>query len=273
MQRKSNPALWSDVSILILAVLAITAFLRGAWQFWMLLLAFTVWIAFAVPRHFLPALLAYRDQNEARKLRLHYEEIMKQQSLFPDTGAADSVETVLLRHVNHRISAYLQAAYPEATWEWCSENPEQIAENGGTGRIRLHDVPDYNFAEVSLDRNAAISCQLLKVVPLDRNDPCSGGGIPESAKTQIQEIDPHIWYERKGKTVLTNLIADLDSRGHNSLTIQDDGRICIQQASQEVTRPAFEAVPSRTYWPRLVKVLERDGIASSITSQGLLVSW
>lgn len=73
---------------------------------------------------------------------------------------------VLLRHVNFRISAYLQSAYPEATWQWLEEFPEKIVAKGGTGRIQLYGVPDFNYADVSFDQKADISCSLLKIVPM-----------------------------------------------------------------------------------------------------------
>ena len=72
---------------------------------------------------------------------------------------------------------------------------------------------------------------------------------------------------------MTNLIADLNSRGHSSLTILEDGNISISQADSEIRKPAFESVPERTYWPRLVKVFEREGIAADAAEQGIVLSW
>ena len=266
MKRKTKIALWSDVSVLIVAVIAITAFTRGAWQFWLLITAFGLWSAWAVIHHLLPFLKEKKDRNEARELREHFE----RQQTFPDIDVSDPVSIVLLRHVNHRISAHLQAAYPDATWDWCEEDPERIVTKGGTGRIRLHGIPDFNFAEITLDQNAKIACQLLKIVPFAANDT---GGETEDAHEKPRQIDPQVWYEQKAKTVLSNLIADLNSRGHSSLTIHEDGSIAIMQANKDLTRPAFESVPERTYWPRLVKVFEREGIATDITEKGLVLSW
>lgn len=61
---------------------------------------------------------------------------------------------LLLRHVNHRISAYLKAVYPDATWEWRSPEPEKLILHGGTGRITISGIPDYDQAEVTLTKNA-----------------------------------------------------------------------------------------------------------------------
>ena len=45
------------------------------------------------------------------------------------------------------------------------------------------------------------------------------------------------------------------------------------QADSEITKPAFENVPEKTYWPRLAKVFEREGLAAEITSTGIALSW
>lgn len=270
MKKKAKPSLWPDVSILIVACLAITAFFRGAWQFWLLLAAFAVWCIYAVYKHLLPFLREQQDQKEARDLRRHYEQQAKHRA-FSEVDVSDPVSLVLLRHASHRISARLKAVYPDATWEWCTDHPEQIVAKGGIGRIRLHSAGNFNYAEVTLDQDARISFQLLKMIPFAEEETPESNGQPTPKK--VREIDPQVWYEQKGRAVLTNLIADLNSRGHSSLTILDDGSISITQADDEVKKPAFESIPDRTYWPRLVKVFEREGIAADAADHGLVLSW
>lgn len=273
MKHKKN--LWSDVSILIVAVLAITAFLRGTWQFWMLVTAFAVWSAWAIYRHLIPFLKELKHSKEAKKVQQHYQKQAEKQRLFWDIEVSDPVSIVLLRHVNHRISAYLQSTYPDATWDWCDENPERLVSKGGTGRIKLSGVPDFNYAEVTLDQNAKIDCQLLKIVPFaaQKNGADEQPTEAKPAPKTPSEVDPQIWFEKQGRTVLQNIIADLASRGHNSLTIEADGSIVIQQDNQDIRRSAFANLPSKEYWPRLKKVFERNGMATEITDSGLLLSW
>lgn len=273
MKKKAKPNLWPDVSILIVAVLTITAFFRGKWQLGLLITAFTVWSIYAVIRHLLPYIQEQRQRREAKVLRQHYEQRRAKQQAFSDVDISDPVSVVLLRHASHRISASLKAVYPDATWEWCVSDPEKIVAKGGIGRIRLHGAEDYNYAEVTLDQDARISFRLLKVVPFGADEPPTGNTEPAQVPRTVREVDPQVWYEKKGKTVLSNLIADLNSRGHSSLTILDDGNISIMQADKEVKKAAFESVPARTYWPRLVKVFEREGIAADATANGLVLSW
>ena len=113
-----------------------------------------------------------------------------------------SVGPVLLRHVNHRISEHLQSSYPKAHWEWTMADPARFVVYGGTGRIRVFGVPDYDYADVTLDQQGNLRCALIKIAPLEET-PASGQ----------HPLDPRAWYELQGRSVLENLIAGLRSRG------------------------------------------------------------
>ncbi len=277
---RKKKSLWSSVSILIVAVLAITAFVRGDAQVWLLAAAFTAWSVWAVVYFLVPYIKEQLHRYEAKKIRkkCEKEDVKKPQFTVPEIS--DSVTHVLLRHVNYRISAYLQSVYPEATWEWREEFPERIAAKGGTGRIKLFGVNGFNFADVTFDQNASIDCSLINVVPIAKlsNDttaaePAEDAAQPETAAKQQNPVDPQVWYEMQGRKVLESLVADLHSKGYSSLKILENGDIAIKQADSEKVKPAFESVPEKTYWTRLCKVFEREGMAANITDGGILLSW
>lgn len=268
MNKKAN--LWTGVSVLVTAVLAVMAFVRGDWQLWLLIGIFSAWAVWAAVYFLIPYLKLQKYCYVIRKRRKKNQSAAQKKN-FDVPDVSDPVDLVLLRHVNYRISGYLQSSYPDATWQWREEAPEKIIAAGGTGRIQLYGVPDFDFADVSFDQKADIQCSLLKVVPLAQTPQSSGEKktIPQNQPS----IDPQVWYEKQGRNVLENLISDLNSRGHHSLTIRDNGEIAINQADTEITRKAFESVPERTYWPRLAKVFEREGMAANITDSGLILSW
>lgn len=273
---KNKKSLWSGVSVLIVAVLAITAFVRGGLEVWLLAGAFAAWGIWAVVRFGVPYAKAQIYHYKARKIRKQCEAQPRKSKLnVPDLS--DPADIVLLRHVNYRVSSYIQSVYPDATWEWREEFPERIITKGGVARIQIFGVPDFNFADVTFDQNAGIHCAMLKIIPLSRlkENPAAPASTAEEqpAPPQPNTVDPQVWYEVKARKVLKNLIADLDSRGHSSLTIKETGEIAIQQADAEIVKPAFENVPERMFWPRLVKVFEREGMAANITDNGLLLSW
>lgn len=269
---KSDNALWGSISILAGAVIAILALIRGSWQTWLLLGVFTLWglWAFAVLlRPYMQQAKRRRMQGQLEKRRLAEGTAPGQPSGLPGMETAET-ELLLLRHVNHRISAYLRAVYPDVRWEWCEKKPEKMILTGGTGRIRLYGIPDFDHADVSVDQNADIACNMLKIVPLSE----AGGGEPEdTVPPNKQPVDPQIWYEVHGRKVLESLVADLNSRGHSRLTIHEDGDICIEEDTEDAAREHLAGFPEKTYWPRLLQVFERNGLAAEIMEKGIQISW
>ena len=94
------------------------------------------------------------------------------------------------------------------------------------------------------------------------------GNIPHK-----QPVDPQIWYEIQGRHVLETLITDLNSRGHSSLTLHENGDICVVENTDEIPKEHLSSFPEKVYWPRLVQVLESNGLAAEVTTQGIRVSW
>lgn len=268
---KQKASIWSGVSLLVTAVLAIMAFVRGDAQLWLLTAAFAIWAIWAYIVFGLPYLRRQEEKKQQAKRRRKREEQAARLSGFnvPETPVHTGL--VLLRHVNFRISAYLQSIYPDATWEWCEETPEKVITEGGVGRIRVFSVPDFNYADIQFDQQANIRCSMLKVVPMSEIAH-TDKAAPKPAPPP-QPVDPQIWYEANGRKVLEDLITDLHSRGHSSLTIKDNGDICIMQGSTEKPQSAFESLPEKVYWPRLVKVFEREGLAASVTDDKIILSW
>lgn len=102
--KRSSP-LWGSVSVLIGVVIAILALVRGAWLVPLLLLTFTAWGLWVVMFQLQPAwdsIRGYRKkEHDARKQR--------EASLYSTAQTNADAMQLLLRHVNHRISAYLRA--------------------------------------------------------------------------------------------------------------------------------------------------------------------
>ena len=266
MNKKSTVT--KSLSFLIVALLATTAFVREPWKIRAYLCAFSIfgiWIL---------AVWLYRSKRHARfkpVIARHFRAVKVKVTRTPDTGGS-SPELVLLRHVNYRISAYLQSAYPGVTWEWCNKTPEKIAAGGGTGRIRLSGVPDFNYAEITLDTQARISCELLRIVPLSAAQ-VSGASTTLKAPQPPQPVDPAVWYDIQGRGLLKTLVADLNSRGYSRLTIKENGDICVDEADGEAVKDRFNNLPGKPFWPGIVKVFENSGLTASASDKGILVSW
>lgn len=254
---KQKISLGSSTSILIGAVIAILALLRGPAQTVLLLITFALWGLWVVLTLLRPAWRANRAyrQREEREAREQ------------DALSGRNVAGLLLCHVNYRVSDYLKSAYPNARWEWTMPNPILFIAQGGTGRIRLYGVPDYEYADVTLDQKGSLNCSLVKVIPVGDKDQGTPSGQPSP--------DPSVWYELEGRSVLDTLIADLRSRGHSSLTLNEDGSISFQAETgdRKATKQAFASFPEKVYWPRLADTLAQEGLASDIQPDHIVVSW
>ncbi|WP_455436346.1 hypothetical protein [Hungatella hathewayi] len=255
------------VTALLVAVLAIMAFIRGPLQVWFLAAAFALWALWVI----VPMVITARKRSHRRQKRQTPTPPVKPREFYvPDLS--EPAEGVLLRHVNFRISAYLKSAYPDVTWEWEEKEPERIITRGGTARIKLFGVPDFNYASVIFDSKANINCDMMRIVPLSEVAGAPSGA-PAPQQNPPQPTDPQIWYEMQARQVLEDLIADLHSRGHNSLTIKENGDICIKQADAEVAAQTLKNFPARNYWQALAKVFEKEGLAAAVTDTGLAVTW
>lgn len=259
---KRQTSLWGSISVLIGVIVGIVALIRGPLLFPMLLLAFAVWGAWVLLTLVLP-----RRRAGSTRRQIEGEARSIQAELEAAHVPVDAAQT-LLRHVNYRISAYLRSSYPDARWEWISRNPALLAIQGGIGRIRLYGVEDYEYADVELDSQGGLACSLVRRMAEQAHDgePPASPGMP---------LDPRIWYEQQGRQTLEMLIADLNSRGYQHLTLTEDGSICTRQdgAAEDTVQSVFSSFPPKVYWPQLAKVLEQEGLSAAVLADCISVSW
>lgn len=270
---KKNNVPYASIGILLGVIIIIVALVRGKLQYKLTLTVLAlwgIWLAVVLLSPYLKRYKRCRDRRKQEKKRQN--EGIASPELFQLTDMDGSTaEQLLLRHVNHRISAYLRSAYPDVTWEWCEKAPKKIILQGGVGRIRVFGVPDYDHADIKIDRQANIRCDMIRIVPLD----AAGGQEPAEDKVppNKQPVDPQIWYEVQGRKVLEALVADLNSRGHSHMVLHEDGDVCVMEDKAEVAKEHLANFPEKVYWDRLVQVFERNGLAAEITAAGIQVSW
>lgn len=268
---KSEKSLWTSVSILVGTVIAILGLVRGAWQTWLLLGVFAVWGAWVITCLLMPYI---NRAKRARRRKVEFDHRIRDAYGPIETGGRVSVsahaEMVMIRHVNLRITAYIRSIYPNATWEWCEKAPVSLVLNGGVGRVKVHGVEDFTHADVKIDQNGNLRCSMVKVVPISDIE---GEDPDKNPAPNKQPVDPQIWYETTGRAVLENVIADLNSRGHNQLTLQENGDITIELDQEDVSMEKVTGFPEKVYWPRLVKVFQGEGLAAQVQGNSILVTW
>lgn len=242
--KKESP-LRSSISLLIGIVIAILALVRGRMLLPLLLAVLALWLLWWLLTQALPL---WRNN---RAYRAKEARLREQTAAAKDGG---QLADALLCHVNYRITAMLHAAYPNARWEWLADKPSRFAVEGGTARIRVYGIPDFDYADVKLDQKANLDCSLVKLSPLVT-------GASDTQPPNRQPVNPRVWFETRGRAVLEALVTDLNSRGHSSLTVQENGEVFVQ-AKENEAKPAKETFldfPEKVYWPQLVKVLEEEG--------------
>lgn len=144
-----------SITILIGAVIAIMALVRGPWQAWLLIGVFTLWGLWVVLILLLPYMqqAKRRRQRQQRERRLHAEGIAQSTFQVPELEEPVS-DDLLLRYANHRILAYLRSSYSDACFEWCEKRPAELISTNGTGRIRLHNVDGFDHADITFGQDA-----------------------------------------------------------------------------------------------------------------------
>ena len=268
MTKKRNKIITKSISGLVVAVLAIMAFIRGPWMTGLLVAVFVIWAVITISA----SVVAYRQrQKYARRKPLTIQQRPVEESTFqfPDLDAP--CDLVLLQHVNHRISAYLQTTYPGVTWEWVTESPVDVVRRSGQGHIKVFGAGEFNEAMVSFDDRAGITFHMMRVVSLAEVQGKETAGqerVPASLP-----VDVDAWYSVSGKSVLNDLVADLDSRGHSKLLIKDNGDVCVTQDREEVVQDTLYNMPDQVHWPLLVKVMMDNGLAATVDSAGIVVGW
>ena len=157
-----------SITILIGAVIAIMALVRGPWQAWLLIGVFTLWGLWVV----LILLLPYMQQARRRRQRQQRERQLHAEGVAQNTFTVPELEgpvpdDLLLRYANHRILTYLRSSFPNACFEWCEKRPADLIRSNGTGRIRLYNVEafDHVTSPSARMRRSAVTCSKSSLCP------------------------------------------------------------------------------------------------------------
>ena len=249
---KSKKTIWGSIGLLIGVVIAILALVRGTWQLPLLIGTFAVWGLWVLWTQVLPFQRAMQVQRQKEQAE-HFNRAMAQ---------------TLLRHVNYRVSDCLKAGYPDVRWEWMMRDPALFVAQGGTGRIRVYGVQDYEFADVTVDQDGKLSCSLVSLSPVQKAE-------EKPVPPNQQQVDPKIWYDANARQTLAHLVADLDSRGHSSLLLKEDGSICISPKGdgEEVSQGTLADFPPKDCWDKLAEILEQEGLAAAVQDSCIAVTW
>ena len=149
----------------------------------------------------------------------------------PD-GITD-METLLWRLISYQITGKLKSAYPDATWEFTKEPNVDSLLNGDAQRIRTFHTKEYNFAEVRLDRYGELVLSMMTIESLKPKAEPPGTDF-------IGQVDPQSWHTLIGKPLLSNLIGNLQAKGHQKLFISENGDLISNWSFKRKLPEPFE---------------------------------
>ena len=271
-----------SLSWVLAAVLLILSFIHGFMQPWILAAVFVVWGVYLTIRLLLPKVKPWLANIKCPVKRQKKPRTVKKQPVIPELKEEPPVlvqnselERLLLGHIKCRISEKLKSAYPQATWQWCSQQPESII-RGGTGRIRTFNTGDYTHAEVTVGEYFKIGFKMMKIVELSSvnnsdKDDSADQEVPTEEEPKV--VDPVVWYDLVGREVLTGLIRDWSTRGHSMLHIAEDGKVYFTEGADEINAEELKEFPTKQYWPELAKCLEKDDLKAQLFDNRITVAW
>lgn len=188
------------------------------------------------------------------------------------------METLLIRQISYQVTDKIKAAYPDVSWEYTRPIKAESLLNCDLIRIRTFHTGDHNFADISLDRYGHLKLFMMTITDFTPNpgrtnpdNPMPGN--PENPAEPPVHVDPESWYSLIGKPLLTELIGDLQARGHQKLFINESGEIFIYANNTPEIKDTFQHFPPRDYWAALMDIFTRDELKAAETNDTLEVSW
>ncbi|MCL2106421.1 MAG: hypothetical protein FWH26_05090 [Oscillospiraceae bacterium] len=227
-------------------VLLVAVLFSGAWyQQYLYLAVFGAWAGFLLLRWLRRKRPRPRRRQEKRKQR--------------KASLNKRVDQLLLGHLNWRITEKLQSVYPEATWQWQTENPVRIAQ-GGMARVLLYGAGGHTHADVVADGYGRISLDMLEVTPLPGSRPPN-------------PVSPAEWFDRHGRHVLTALVNELNPRGYTRMYLRENGEVFTLRGGNEFVEETLQHMPGKALWRELCAVIALMGLSAAEESDRIAISW
>lgn len=180
------------------------------------------------------------------------------------------MEAVMLRHINFRITEKLQGAFPSAVWRWETEKPLEQAMKGGSARIRLSGVPDWNFADVRFERSGRIKLEMLSLRSLEEIGQQQAKSAPAADGDAVNLRD---WYDLSASAVVRATIDEVYTRGYRELHIAEDGALYVLEQQEQVKQGRLSYLPGKKLWADLVPFFEEDDITATVEEDSILLTW
>lgn len=246
----------TGLSAVILVTIGSIVFLPKQAAQWVILTAFIVW-------GILNGILFYLNHGKFFQIK-KVKKIVKPVENVKDEKKSIDLKLAVVQ-LSHRVTDKLHSAYPKSTWQWSEQPDAELFSKGGRIRIATTDTEEFNEADVYIDAIGRIDIKMLKSNGI--NDIITSSS--ENAETDFT-VDPQVWYDQRGKSMLKELITDLNARGTKCISIDEKGSVTLENSQQVAILDAF---PTKNLWKKLIELFEADQLKSVETENSIMLSW
>ena len=262
---------WNLFRILVVPAMFLAAMVKHPAAQWCAVGILAFWVILQISQAVIKKRMTVKHSEPKEiKSKKEEKEIRKEE--------ISQTELFLIRQINCRITEQLKQTYPTIAWIWTKRPSMEELQAGGNWRIQLSNAAPYNFGEVSIKANGAMSITLILAAPL-RKPQEAPVEQPAEDDTELKpgeeldRTDALTWYTEYGGNLLAGMIDDLNAQGHKKLTIHEDGEVFIKASGKDIAVDKLEWFLPRIAWSEFVTLLKEDGISASEEAAGLTLAW
>ena len=159
------------------------------------------------------------------------------------------------------------------SWLWVKRPASEELCSGGVWRIRLSNADPFNFGEVTLTKSGKLTITLLQALPLKEAEktPLESNELEEDEVTERMDVGG--WYRAEGDDLISGMIDELNTQGHRSLTVRENGEVYITSSGSDEVVGQIKNFPPRLVWDEFCQMLKDDDITATAKPEGLAMSW
>lgn len=252
-----------NISILIIALLCALVTVRGPILETVLILTIVIWAFVTALAYFGPR--AYYKCKELYAL-MKSKENQKKQTLHKNKLLLP--EDACFRFMKQLITLQLRKYYPDARWEWDVQPSKNVLFQGGTCRVKLANAGEFNYAELSVDRQLVKIEKFLSVTSPKNIKECNAEDSPPNEYM----FDFQLWHDQIAFPLVDQILSDLLPQGYNQVIIDKSGAILSKgiEAEEEIGQvPNF---PEQRHWGKIAQMFQKDGLIANIMADRMYLT-
>ena len=139
----------------------------------------------------------------------------------------------------------------------------------------MSNADPFNFGEVAIDQSGKLTITMLQACLLKTVTAASKDDDSDLEEHELLDrVDVKEWYEGEGERVITAMIDNLNTQGHRTLLIRENGEVYVElDAGNNQKVECIQNFPPRMVWEEICQTLKEDESTASIKPDGLALAW